>query len=846
MGNPAPAASQNFFNKPLYPGSRGESVRTLQAFLKQYPNLYPEGLVTGKYGVLTRRAVQRFQRAYGLRATGTADAKTVAALNRMATRFAAETPADQASAQAAPPPPPTPEPAEPPPSRPAAPTDEPPSFSYSWRAGPDLVGEVRVPTAAPKPLIVWNGAPTLIPDSSAAIRLANIYHLVLSDEDAAWNADTAGMLLEQLRRLPDTQFKRTGYEPWKALLTDAPLGNDVEVRGRVIRISRAAFARSNPTLQPSASGNSDRVFYSNRLYRAVLRALFNDPGLLTEVFEKRYGIALGLGEPADEFQNFTVDELRYLAAVFEDLPAGYRHLPGLEKIVRRKTGLSNPQQPTAPAIAQYHLGYIEFMDKAFESGSAGYLEPLVAHEASHFLWEKVLTAETRDRFASLSGWRKLSGNRWTHRTTANFVSEYAGTVDVAEDFAETMSYYIYNPDKVRTSAPDKYDFVKKIVGGYEYVLLVEERYTFQVFNLDPDLTYPGKIMGVDITVRNDANGDNLVRADLHLSPQFGDGAENASARVLSPIGTYTDLWFYPVDGNRFLLRAEFTLSKNAARGYWAPESITVRDRADNRRYEIQEQFGWLLFIRNADEDVDAPAANTAAATGVVLPQTNGESLIRVTVPVTDRYPDGLGGTARLTHPTSDQYEDDYAEYNQSTGMLVYEYLIRPYRASGEWRWREFSAWDKAGNSRRYDLGTGELVLSAQTARPDYQKPELDASVIRITATPRKPERPDGETDVTIAYAARDDNSGLGWVSYTLLKPNADTVFDYHLHDNFYTPYFEGGAPNAWRRYEIKLTLPPGSIPGTWALREIVLKDKAGNILTTNFVEVGILKNFSVL
>jgi len=56
----------------LYYGVRNAShVRCLQQFLKdQGPMIYPEGLVTGTFGNLTKTAVVRFQQAYGIPATG--------------------------------------------------------------------------------------------------------------------------------------------------------------------------------------------------------------------------------------------------------------------------------------------------------------------------------------------------------------------------------------------------------------------------------------------------------------------------------------------------------------------------------------------------------------------------------------------------------------------------------------------------------------------------------------------------------------------------------------------------------------------------------------------------------
>ena len=83
------------------------------------------------------------------------------------------------------------------------------------------------------------------------------------------------------------------------------------------------------------------------------------------------------------------------------------------------------------------------------------------------------------------------------------------------------------------------------------------------------------------------------------------------------------------------------------------------------------------------------------------------------------------------------------------------------------------------------------------------------------------------------------------VHYTLLKPNGDTLFDYHYHDNFYSSYFVG-AVNEVKLYKIEITLPPGSQPGTWVLNELVLIDKAGNVRSTNFVEIGILRPFEVV
>lgn len=52
-------------------GSTGAQVTELQTYLASRPNLYPEGLVTGYFGVLTEAAVQRFQQSEGIVSSGT-------------------------------------------------------------------------------------------------------------------------------------------------------------------------------------------------------------------------------------------------------------------------------------------------------------------------------------------------------------------------------------------------------------------------------------------------------------------------------------------------------------------------------------------------------------------------------------------------------------------------------------------------------------------------------------------------------------------------------------------------------------------------------------------------------
>lgn len=69
------------FTGTLKVGSRGEQVKALQEFLKKYPDMYPEGLVTGYFGRLTESAVKRFQKKEAIEAIGIIGPITRAKLN---------------------------------------------------------------------------------------------------------------------------------------------------------------------------------------------------------------------------------------------------------------------------------------------------------------------------------------------------------------------------------------------------------------------------------------------------------------------------------------------------------------------------------------------------------------------------------------------------------------------------------------------------------------------------------------------------------------------------------------------------------------------------------------------
>jgi len=139
-----------------------------------------------------------------------------------------------------------------------------------------------------------------------------------------------------------------------------------------------------------------------------------------------------------------------------------------------------------------------------------------------------------------------------------------------------------------------------------------------------------------------------------------------------------------------------------------------------------------------------------------------------------------------------------------------------------------------------DEAAPELALTFSD--PDSAAPEVNTDAITVTAAPTNPNAPNGETQVTIAYEARDDKSGLGKVSYRLLDPQGGSHHQYHYHPDFYTDFFEGGDPTVYATYTISAVLPPGSAPGVWGLESMEVYDKVDNRLSLDFTE---LMNFDV-
>lgn len=75
------SASALSLYRELEIGMSGQDVRELQTYLASNPSIYPEGIASGYFGVLTQMAIRRFQALAGIAQVGRVGPQTMAALN---------------------------------------------------------------------------------------------------------------------------------------------------------------------------------------------------------------------------------------------------------------------------------------------------------------------------------------------------------------------------------------------------------------------------------------------------------------------------------------------------------------------------------------------------------------------------------------------------------------------------------------------------------------------------------------------------------------------------------------------------------------------------------------------
>jgi hypothetical protein len=588
-------------------------------------------------------------------------------------------------------------------------------FYFKWESN-ETVSGLEVSSYVPQPIKV-DPIPldVKVGDPQAAVRLAEEYGILLLDPangesssstQLKWTSEYADRLLQLLKIMP-LPVASESVRGWSKLtyveLVNSELENDlakvsgVNYLGGRIRISRAAFTYATPQLARVEGKRG--IFFSNRLFRVVLRIVTQDGtrrDVVRDLMKQRYGITVATDDndallivpatcsteiPSDcldaEWKVFNPEEFFDLLSILEEFPEGMRDLSqpgkaiGLRHLLRRRDGVPHPLYPQAPAVAWPEFGYAEFMESGFR-GTRSNRHSLIVHEKAHFIWAGLLSSAQRYDWLRLSGWHRVpkleSGTDvktvgkcdqwqsnpnqwippnvldsdaefvgavrhdddqtdtvalkrdWASCSSVQFVSDYAAKVNPNEDFAESVSAFLLNPDLLRSRALPKYEFIRdRLMQGSIYLSKIRQDLTFEVFNLYPDYTYPGKIKSVEIKVTGGPNDDKTAtfRIALHVSencdskknPGCFQGASRGGFRVFSRVNTFYDVGLSPVTPAGDVLEGTLTLSKYAASGWWQVVSIVLFDAVGTTRISKQssKDFGWKMYVNNPLEDLAPPS-----------------------------------------------------------------------------------------------------------------------------------------------------------------------------------------------------------------------------------------------
>ena len=760
---------------------------------------------------------------------------------------------------------------------------DPHTFVYHWEedqstAGYDYSAHVN------QPLVVeFLDERVEVSDSSSAIRLNHDYDILLVDSDSgSWTQEHAYRLLETMKAIPHEhepypEYIARGASKW--LLTSEHVENDIRITGgdlfseRTVLISEEAFVNASPRIA-LIEGKRGK-YYSQRLHHALVRFVTDNgrhEGSYEKILRERFGVttrvtdhttyreltAYTTGEDASNFQKFHSEEIVQLINTLEEMPRGMHKIPELRYLVRRLDGTPHPLYGRVPAVAWTGSGYIEFLETAFKGTSVLYVHRLIIHEKAHFLWAHLFDEQLKADWIELGGWYEdvRSSSGWFTTKQTEFVSAYAHAINPNEDMAESIAFFVINPDKLKSRAIGKYEFVRdRIMQGSFYISQIREDLTFEVYNLYPDYVFPGKIRRVDIRVTGAAEEDKSVHIEfeLHAQDKVLEGATEVYMRIFSEIGTYVELGMHPVGvppgKPGTVLSGELTLSKFVKAGYWFPKQVTILDEHGNERFESVNDFGWSLYVNNPLEDVTPPqyVRNSASLSKSVETREGREiQVIRARWQVKeDTSMKGGWCYSALNDELLETYSfEEYGDYYPQGSLCEVEYWMPDYMPSSVYSLVYIKMKDEAlnvgdfkfGDSTEHSTYEAPQRIEVITGNPDTEAPEVDLNAIEISAEPTNPDAPNGETRVTMTFRIRDNIAGFTHARLHLRDPQG-IDHQFYGYDPNRSDLFPPGDPSQWKTYSWTVVLPPGSAPGTWGLAEMNVWDRAENFRQYDFTEI---------
>ena len=263
---------------------------------------------------------------------------------------------------------------------------------------------------------------------------------------------------DEFRNEATRQYEKLFPKKSKQAHSSEPI-HGIRLSGRrdELEIAEQILGSRPPSQWPAIAKGCDDV-------RCAITRLFGSEEAALRVLNiaQRSGYLMSASQeinPSGKEQLWSLAEIRSVDRAIQQLPDKFLHLATLKNIFRAANGVKHKQHPDNPAMAasdywswlRHYPGSITMYDNLFPQSDL--LSQLITHEFSHHL-----------DFTWLEKTGEYAHQAFGFSAINQFVTEYAKKTP-QEDFAESVSYAIYFPEKMRIEAPAKLELVTKLFDG---------------------------------------------------------------------------------------------------------------------------------------------------------------------------------------------------------------------------------------------------------------------------------------------------------------------------------------------------------------------------------------------
>ncbi len=326
------------------------------------------------------------------------------------------------------------------------------------------------------PIILLNSCYTVpleIRKDNPIEQLAYKYSIRL---DSTWTTDRAEALLKIFESISPKPDINVTTSTWK--ISNDEIQDDIYIGSqdgiKSITISSDVF--------PIGDVKGIASPYK-RLFHAVTQFITENGtnrSALKTILIERYGILVDVQyydvltqnttkETKAHYTEFENEDLMLLISILEDFPQELHKVPQLKYIICRLD-----DDIRAAGVAWTTNEYIELVESMFRRDYISDTRRVIAHEKAHFLWTHLFPQQLKNDWQELGGWYKnpKSEEGWsTDKDRKGFVSDYAHEKNPNEDMAESLAFYLVDPDRLRDCCMQKYNFIHNRI-----MLTYRERY----------------------------------------------------------------------------------------------------------------------------------------------------------------------------------------------------------------------------------------------------------------------------------------------------------------------------------------------------------------------------------